>query len=152
MEFPDRAPSAEMFSIRPGPQPCPLRLNSPGFDAAISIGNAALDWPSTITSSDASPSGADSGIRVSICSDVSKEIGASIDLAPDEILIRVRPRPPNRTPRIVNSAPGAIAPPASVGGMRLAELTTPFCPMPGCAGDSRLNKSRTMPTRVTFKG
>jgi hypothetical protein len=33
-----------------------------------------------------------------------------------------------------NSAPRAIAPPASVGGIRLARLTIPFWEMPGCPG------------------
>src|SRR5271154_2124463 len=50
---------------RPGPQPRPLRLKSPGFEAAISMGNGLLVCPPRGTVSLARAKGAALGMRAS---------------------------------------------------------------------------------------
>jgi hypothetical protein len=122
-----------MFWIRPAPHPLPSRLKIPGFDATISKANGLLAFPSTETIRKDGPSGAESGISASTKVLVAATILTGVVTLPFFTTAVVDVTEPNLTPRMVNSAPLAIAPPASVVGILLAELITPFWAIPGCA-------------------
>ena len=90
VELAERAPEASIFSMRPGPQPSPLRLKMPGLEATISTGKGLLGFPSTVTMRDPEPSGADRGSSASIRRGSTLTIWAATEDSPCDTVTWVR--------------------------------------------------------------